>query len=247
MVFFKALASLGVGAATIDTKLEGTQFFPGDTVNGEVFIRGGQAEQQVDEIYLYLVVDISKNDKKTAHVLKSYHLSTSFLIEANGSHSVPFKIKLPLETPMSSGAFPVYLKTGLDIKMAIDPSDTDRIEVLPTPYVQKVLQQFEDAGFVLYQIHNEFDDQCDPPFFQMLKYKPTGSYHGFVDEMIIYINHNGNEVNMDVEMNRSARFLRSNFHWSIDDPEGTLHVNDEHIYQDPVDKIQDMLNRKTLS
>lgn len=247
MVFFKTLASLGVGAATIDTKLEGTQFFPGDTVRGEVFIRGGQAEQQVDDIYLYLVVDISKNDKKISHVLKKYQLSTSFLIAENDNHSVPFEIKLPLETPMSSGAFPVYLKTGLDIKMAKDPSDTDRIEILPTPYVQQVLQQFEDAGFVLYQVHNEYDGQYDPPFFQMLKYKPTGMYHGFVDELLIYINHNGSEVNMDVEMNRSAKYLRSTFHWSVNDPEGTLHVNDQQVYQDPVQKIQDMLSRKTLS
>lgn len=39
-IFNKALASLGVGGARVDTRLESPQYQPGDIVRGEVVVRG---------------------------------------------------------------------------------------------------------------------------------------------------------------------------------------------------------------
>nr|WP_233548023.1 sporulation protein [Rummeliibacillus sp. POC4] len=45
----KALASLGIGAATVDTKLEKADYTGGEVIHGEVQIRGGNVDQQIDE------------------------------------------------------------------------------------------------------------------------------------------------------------------------------------------------------
>ena len=50
--FNKVLASVGIGAATVDTKLESEQVVPGEDVQGIVEIQGGKVEQQINEIYL---------------------------------------------------------------------------------------------------------------------------------------------------------------------------------------------------
>jgi sporulation-control protein len=245
MPIFKSLASIGIGSATVDTRLESKQFHPGDTVKGEVLVKGGQAPQDITTIYLYLVADVSKGDKKTQVIIEKYQLSQPFTIQAEERKLIPFQVKLPMSTPMSTGNYPVYFKTGLDIKMAIDPTDLDKIEVFPTPLVQKLLKQVEDAGFILYRIHNEHDTTAKPhPFFQMFQFKPTGRYHGYVDELNIIFFVSEVSIHMEIEMIRSGRVLNSSFAWEYHDPNGTLFINDQKVADDPLLKIQEMLNRK---
>lgn len=245
MIFYKSLASLGIGGATVDTRLEGSRFYPGETVKGEVFVRGGNSPQEVEDIYLYLVVTVNRNHKKIAHAMEKYRLSQSFTLQVGEHKRIPFQIRLPMETPMSTGSFPLYLKTGLDIKMAIDPTDLDRIEVFPAPLVQKLLKQMEDTGFILYHIHNEYDpDQKPFPFFQMFQFRPTGRYHGYVDNMNIIFNVSETGVEMDVEMIRSERILNSAFSWKFSDPDGTLTINSQKVQEDPLQKIDELLNQK---
>lgn len=247
MILYKPLASLGIGGATVDTCIAGEQFHPGEIVKGEVYIQGGQSEQQIDDIYLYLIVDVSKNGKKTTHTMKQYLLSQSFVIKKEESIKLPFQIKLPMETPMSTGSFPVCLKTGLDIKRALDPTDMDYIEVFPAPLVQKILKRIEDSEFILYRIHNEYDSEQKPySFFQMFQFRPTGRYHGYVDELNVIFQVSDLSIKMDIELIRSDRVLNSCFSWNYHDPNGTLMINDQKVMEDPLVKIHEMLNRKTL-
>lgn len=53
MSFFnKVLASVGVGGAKVDTKLEKSEFTAGEIMQGVVEVVGGNLEQQIDAIYL---------------------------------------------------------------------------------------------------------------------------------------------------------------------------------------------------
>lgn len=53
MSFFKkALASIGVGNAKIDARLEKEDWKQGEEVRGEVVLVGGSVEQQIEEIYM---------------------------------------------------------------------------------------------------------------------------------------------------------------------------------------------------
>lgn len=245
MVLYRSLARLGIGGTTVDAQIEDEQFRPGDVIKGEIKIRGGQAEQQIDDIYMYLMVTVSKNGRKASHLMQQYPLSHSMIIQKDEIKKVPFQIKLPMETPMSTGSFPVYLKTGLDIKMSLDPTDLDKIEVVPANLVQKILKKIEDADFILYRIHNEYDPQQKPyPFFQMFQFRPTGRYHGYVDELNVFFKVTDMSIRMDIELIRSDRVLNSQFSWEYHDPKGTLMINNERVIRDPLEKIDEMLNRK---
>jgi sporulation-control protein len=245
MVLYKSLACLGIGGTTVDAQIEDEPFRPGDVIKGEIKIRGGQAEQQIDGIYMNLLVTVSKNGRKASHLMQQYPLSHSKIIQKDEIKKIPFQIKLPMETPMSTGSFPVYLKTGLDIKMSLDPTDLDKIEVLPANLVQKILKKIEDADFILYRIHNEYDPQQKPyPFFQMFQFRPTGRYHGYVDELNVFFQVTDMSIRMDIELIRSDRVLNSQFSWEYHDPKGTLMINNERVMQDPLEKIDEMLNRK---
>lgn len=49
----KILASIGIGSATVDTVLPSTTVTPGETVDAEINISGGSAEQDIRSIDLY--------------------------------------------------------------------------------------------------------------------------------------------------------------------------------------------------
>lgn len=48
MLLRKALASVGIGSAKIDTKLEKEVLVQGEEVRGVVIVKGGNVEQEID-------------------------------------------------------------------------------------------------------------------------------------------------------------------------------------------------------
>ncbi|MBA4602838.1 sporulation protein [Thermoactinomyces mirandus] len=243
-MLYKSLTSLGIGAASVDTRLNQKPYYAGSPVEGVVFIRGGQADQQIDDIYLYLVVHYLKNHKKTSFILHNYQLSRAFTIHKNETKEIPFQIELPLVTPMSTGSYPVYLKTGLDIKMAIDPSDQDMIEVHPHPVVQKCLKQVEESEFILYQIYNQYDSGSKAhPFQQVFQFRPTGRYHGFIDQLNLVFHLSKVKIIMDLEMVRANQSFYTTFAWNPDES-SRIYINGRETLSDPTKKLKDVLSRK---
>jgi sporulation-control protein len=207
-VFSKALASLGVGNAKVDTRLKQTQYRQGGVIEGEVFIQGGQVEQVVDEIYLYLVILYHEGKSQKEYVMEEYRLSERFRIGPRETKVIPFDLTLPFDTPVTTGGCPVYLKTGLDIKRAKDPDDMDGIEVLPHPLVEKVLQAVEKIGFQLHHIEFEFEHfYSRHPFIQVFQLNPTGTWQGELDQLdlVFYVGEHQIEVIMQID--RSANDL----------------------------------------
>jgi sporulation-control protein len=244
---FKPLASLGIGSARVDTNLAENQFQAGDTVRGTVWIRGGQTTQQIEDIYLYLVITLLKQNKKTKHVLSKFKLSHAFLIQPGEVKEIPFQIQLPLYTPMSTGGYPIHLKTDVEIKMAVDPTDEDKIEVFPHPLVQKLLKQIEDAEFILYQIYNVYDKEQKPhSFAQVYCFRPTGRYHGYIDELNVSFNMTQTHIQMDLEMIRSSQSFFTSLKWEYNNPDSVLYINDQQTMSDPLNKIKEILNRKAF-
>ncbi|MDA8352985.1 MAG: sporulation protein [Firmicutes bacterium] len=245
-MFNKALASLGVGSAKVDTRLEKTQYQPGELVRGEVMIRGGGAKQKISDIYMYLVMYYMRNGKKVSHVMEKFQLSRSFEIEEQGYQIIPFQFRLPYQTPMSCGRFPIYLKTGLDIKVAKDPTDLDRIEVFPHPTVERVLGEIEQSGFLMYRVFNEYIPQSKSlPFIQVFQFRPAEKYHGYLDELSLFFDVDPHEVHMDVEISRGTRTLNTSFSWQLNDPDGTLTYDSSGQQQErvanPIETIQSLL------
>ncbi|UUM29521.1 sporulation protein [Vibrio japonicus] len=155
-MFGKLKASLGIGAAKVDTVLESMSLFQGETLKGIVHIQGGDVAQQIDAINLKLCTEMKvENDNGVSYqnfVIGKLQAVQPFTIQPNENKQVPFEIKLDDETPITAlkalkNLCHVWIETSLDIEFAIDPKDRDFIEVKPLPVAAKVIAAIENAGF----------------------------------------------------------------------------------------------------
>lgn len=244
-MFTKWMAQMGVGSAKVDTRIEEWQFVPGQMIEGIVWIRGGQVTQVIDDIVLDLVTSYQKNGKKEEYVYKRFSLSHKLEINPSQERRIPFEIKIPTDMPMSTGRFPVYLKTALDVKVAVDPTDSDRIEIFPTPLVSKILKQIEDNGFLLYKIDNTYDpDSNAHPFYQCFTFRPTDSFHAYIDQFNVIFHMNDHDITIDMELVRSDQGLTSVFYWEHEDPVNTLTINGQRVEEDPLEKLEELLQHR---
>jgi sporulation-control protein len=221
MSFFnKVFASVGIGSAAVDTKLEKDTYMPGETVKGVVEIKGGKVEQQVDEIYLTLNTTYLResDDKKytvTAEI-ERFRLTTPFVIGAIEKKDIPFTFQLPFDTPLSIGRSKIWVTTGLDIKGAVDPSDKDYLKVVPNPLMSAVFNAVDNLGFRI----READCEEAPrrlrgrlPFVQEFEFVPTsGLFRGKLDELEVVFFPSGNgSLDIMFQVDRRARGLSGLF------------------------------------
>jgi sporulation-control protein len=254
MSFFnKVFASVGIGSAAVDTKLEKDTYMPGETVKGVVEIKGGKVEQQVDEIYLTLNTTYLResDDKKytvTAEI-ERFRLTTPFVIGANEKKDMPFTFQLPFDTPLSIGRSKIWVTTGLDIKGAVDPSDKDYLNVLPNPLMSAVFNAVDNLGFRI----READCEEAPrrlrgrlPFVQEFEFVPTsGLFRGKLDELEVVFFPSGNgSLDIMFQVDRRARGLSGLFSEAMgaDETNVRLSVSNADI-PNLQQKIQSVIHR----
>lgn len=254
MSFFnKVFASVGIGSAAVDTKLERDTYMPGETVKGVVEIKGGKVEQQVDEIYLTLNTTYIKesDDKKytVTAAIERFRLTTPFVIRANEKKDIPFTFQLPFDTPLSIGRSKIWVTTGLDIKGGVDPSDKDYLKVVPNPLMSEVLNAIDNLGFRI----READCEEAPrrlrgrlPFVQEFEFVPTsGLFRGRLDELEVVFFPSGNDsLDIMLQVDRRAKGLSGLFSEAIgaDETNVRLSVSNADI-PNLQQKIQSVIQR----
>jgi sporulation-control protein len=217
MSFFnKVFASVGIGGAKVDTRLEKDRVMPGEEVRGVVQIRGGSTEQNIDDIYLSLHTTYIKeaDDKKytaTAQIDR-FRLTQSFVIKENETKEIPFSFRLPLETPLSMGRTKVWVNTGLDIKSAVDPTDKDYLSVVPNPVMDGIFNAVSELGFRLREAACEQAPRHlrrNHPYVQEFEFVPvSGPFRGRLDELeLVFYPNNENEIEVLMQVDRRARGL----------------------------------------
>lgn len=214
----KALASIGVGSATVDTILNQDKLQIGEQIQGIVKIKGGNIDQQIDSIYLSLLTTYKKeiDDKtitKTA-VIEQYKISEFLVISSNEVREIPFSFKLPLDSPITIGKSKVWIQTGLDIKNAVDPTDKDFIGVIPAPIVQSILESVSNLGFQIRSVECEeapYRLRKRLPFIQEFEFIPVrGSFRGKLDEIeLMFFPHSLDNVEVLMQIDRKVRGLGS--------------------------------------
>jgi sporulation-control protein len=215
MSFFnKVFASVGIGAAKVDTKLEKDRVMPGEEIRGIVEIRGGSVEQNIDDIYLSLHTTYIKerDDRKytaTAQIDR-FRLTQSFLIKENETKEIPFTFRLPLEIPLTMGRTKVWVTTGLDIKNAVDPGDKDYLTVVPNPLMQGIFNAVSNLGFRLREAECEQAPRHlrrNLPFVQEFEFvAASGPFRGRLDELELVLYPNSeNEAEVLMQVDRRAR------------------------------------------
>lgn len=215
MSFFnKVFASVGIGAAKVDTKLEKDRVMPGEEIRGIVEIRGGSVEQNIDDIYLSLhTTYIKESDERkytaTAQIDR-FRLTQSFLIKENETKEIPFTFRLPLEIPLTMGRTKVWVTTGLDIKNAVDPGDKDYLTVVPNPLMQGIFNAVSNLGFRLREAECEQAPRHlrrNLPFVQEFEFvAASGPFRGRLDELELVLYPNSeNEAEVLMQVDRRAR------------------------------------------
>ncbi|MGD6966682.1 sporulation protein [Rossellomorea vietnamensis] len=256
MSFFnKVFASVGIGAASVDTKLEKTRYTGGERVSGIVEVKGGSVEQEVDSIYLMLYTTYIResDDKKytDSACIEKIQISEPFVIKANETRQFPVSFELPLETPVTAGNTRVWVATGLDIKNAVDPKDKDYIDILPNEMMTSVFTSLERLGFKL----RKADCEQAPrhlrgrnPFVQEFEFVPlTGGYRSRLDELeVVFLNQSASSLTILFEVDRKARgfggFLAEALEMDESMVKMTISTSDLPIMDEKIKKVLDQFS-----
>src|SRR6056297_1147354 len=143
----KVLASIGVGNANVDTVLSSTTVTPGETIDAEVHVDGGSAEQDVGAIEFELETQYATEEGYEEADIDRFTLTEDLTIEPDQEETRAVEIEIPYGTPVTLGNVDVWVETELDIDWAVDPEDTDYLDVQPTPRLQAVFDAMEGLGF----------------------------------------------------------------------------------------------------
>ena len=217
----KAMASLSIGAATVDAVLEQPELVPGRRVDFTIRVKGGAAEQQIDNIYLNICCQYfeererhrSEGEQQTERVkkvcsLSEWSLPEMFVIAPGEERIFNASFVLPDNTPVTLGQGKVWLETGLDIQFAIDPCDTDLLVVRPDAMMAGLFESLTDAGLQLRQAECEAVAGFALPFVQEFEFVPvSGPFLGRWKELEMVAWRDDRQLHLWFEVDRQRRGL----------------------------------------
>lgn len=211
-MFKKVLASVGIGSAKVDTQLDNNALVPGELVRGKSVIIGGNAEQTIDRINLFVMTEVirEKNDRKVHEkiIVDSVSVGNSFTIKAGEKKEIEFQFKLPIHTPPTIGKTRVWIQTGLDVPNAVDPKDRDFIKVNQHAYMKTILSALTDVlGFQLRKVEMEYSKRYR--FVQEFEFKPRSEFRRDLDELEVMFFMKENEVELLLQIDRRVKGLGS--------------------------------------
>ncbi|HYC04807.1 MAG TPA: sporulation protein [Azospirillaceae bacterium] len=212
----KLLASVGIGGATVDTILDTPHVELGGAVSGRIAVKGGGVPQEITEIGVEVCTEVlvEANDTKTlqSRAIAAFTVTKGFSVEPGARHELRFEIPLPLFTPVALGRdrSQAWLRTRLDIPMALDSVDNDALVVAPAPVQRDAFAAMEALGFRLYKSDVEHRPRWHGGhgFVQEFEFKPAGYGRGRFDEVELVFQPDGRDgFELLVQVDRSARSL----------------------------------------
>lgn len=256
MSFFKkVLSSVGIGSAKVDTIIDNNQVSPGELVQGHIMVKGGSVVQAINHISIdvccnyfseetYTETDDEGEESEHTRIIRhtaklaTYRVVDAFSTEVDTSSRFDFSIELPFYSPLSMGDCKVWLETDLDIASAIDKSDKDTLDVLPSPRQQQLLDAMHELGFALGEVECEEGRQLGQPFVQEFEFKARqGQFRGRVDEVEILMVNYADRLEVLMEVDRKSRGLRGFFAEVSGRDETKLWLDIEDLAQEQVTEL----------
>ncbi|MFE1921257.1 sporulation protein [Streptomyces asoensis] len=196
MVFKRLLGSLGVGGPTVDTVLDPGAFRPGGSLTGQVHLKGGDADFDIEHITLELVARVEAEhedgESEGTVVFDRFTVAGAFRLAAGEHRSAPFAVVLPWETPVTElygQALGIVLgvRTELSVAGAKDKGDLDQLTVGPLPAQEAVLEALGQLGFGFRSADLEYGriggTGQQLPFYQEIELTPAPRYAHQVNEI----------------------------------------------------------------
>lgn len=197
MVFKKMLAALGVGGPSVDTVLATPGVQPGGKLSGQVNIKGGDRDVQIEYVSVGLVtrVEVESGDQEYSKNVEFHriHVAGAFTLPAGADHRLPFTTEIPWETPITT-IFGQHLRgmtmgvhTELSVAKAVDKTDLDPLHIQPLPIHEAILDAFGSLGFRfgradlergrIHGVHQTL------PFYQEIEFHPSPAYAGRIRQL----------------------------------------------------------------
>lgn len=188
-MFKKVLASIGIGAAKVDTVLHTEHLLPGQKFSAEVIITAGDVEQDISGLELALMtkvkVESDEGEYFADHVLDKWSIVDQRTLQPGEVLRIPFEARLHSETPITEisqglNQSVVWIATGLNIDFALDATDRDPVYVYPNEAVKTFMLAMEKLGYKLVKSDVEKGYLRTSNFnstsgcYQELEYKPAG-------------------------------------------------------------------------
>lgn len=226
-MFQKVMASFGQGGATVDARILDRHVLPGGTLRGEVLLTGGQVDQEVDSLGITLLARVERsggNERGTEPTLvdlpfQNVHLAGRELVRAGGRVTVPFEVRMPWETPITTvfgkylTGMAVGLQTNLNLaRTVVDPQDVDAIPIEPVPAQHRILDAMSRLGFQ-FRSANLVKDRLDGadqqlPFFQEINFVPSPSFATVFNEVAVSFLARQRDVQVVLDVNKRVRVAK---------------------------------------
>ncbi|GAA0648593.1 sporulation protein [Streptomyces thermocarboxydovorans] len=220
MVFKRLLGSLGVGGPTVDTVLDAGPFRPGGALSGQVHLKGGNADFDIEHVTLELVARVEAEheggESEGVVAFERYTVGGGFRLAEGEERSVPFSVTLPWETPVTElHGQPLGVVLGVRTELAVagarDKGDLDPLTVGPLPVQEAILEAFGQLGFGFKSADLEYGriggTGQQLPFYQEIELNPAPQYAHQVNEIEVTFLANPGGVEVVLEADKRGGFF----------------------------------------
>ncbi|MBR8638874.1 sporulation protein [Streptomyces tuirus] len=220
MVFKRLLGSLGVGGPTVDTALDPGAARPGGALTGQVHLKGGDADFDIEHITLELVARVeaehSEGESEGVVAFERFTVGGGFRLVAGQQHSVPFTVTLPWETPITELygqglGIVLGVRTELAVAGAKDKGDLDQLNIAPLPAQEAILEAFGQLGFGFKSADLEYGriggTGQQLPFYQEIEITPSPQYAHQVNEIEVTFLANPGGMEVVLEADKRGGFF----------------------------------------
>ncbi|MGG1660440.1 sporulation protein [Brevibacillus sp. NRS-1366] len=203
-MFKKILAKFGVGAAKVDLKLDRPGYRLGETMTGVVRIEGGNVEQRISDLSALLLMRVHIRGQEVTKQVQAFSISRNFTVQPKPFvQEIPFSFEMPQGLAMSTPAIQYALHTKLDVEMALDPTDFDRVEVLPPEPVERVLKALDRLN-----LRQKPDSGKLTPYGQEFSFFPGSNLGIPLNELEVIFFSVPGELRLLVELDLATGILR---------------------------------------
>lgn len=251
-MFKKMRAAFG-GGAEVDTVLSVADAQPGGMLQGNVNVKGGSVDLDINfiEVRLEAKVEVEYETSDGDGEYLSWQrfggvrVTSDFKLHEGQSHSIPFQLPVPWESPFNviqGQQLKIQLgaRTELDIARSVDKGDLDPIRIHPLPAQERILTAFTNIGFRFKgsDCEKERIPGSPLPFRQEVEYYAAPQFQGRLNELEVVFLAGPNGMDVLLEMDKRGGFLRAG-----GDTMNRFSVGYDQIHLDWENQLNDHLGR----
>lgn len=222
MVFTPVLSPLGEGGPRLETVLAPGAALPGGRLAGQVRLRGGDADCDIDRITVEVVARLGTAAEarrlEREVVCARFTLPGSFRLGRGEERSLLFDVRLPWETPVTEWAgqsLGVVLgaRTEIAVAAAKGRGGLVPLAVAPLPVHEALLAALDRLGFGCTAATLEYglvpDTSQRLPLYQVFTLLPAPAYAGVLRELSVTFLTNPGGADVIVEADRPGGLFSS--------------------------------------